>query len=154
MITLTLLHPDIPQNTGAILRLCACLEIPLQIIEPCGFIIGDKRYKRAVMDYGLEENITRFSSWEDFLIKKRENKERLILFTTSAIDSFHNFNFRLGDQLIFGSESSGAPKEVHETVDNRLKIPISSNLRSINLAQCAAIAASEALRQIDGFPKN
>ena len=146
-----LYQPSIPQNTGAIMRLCACLNIKLEIIEPCGFIWNDKRMKRAGMDYTEAVQVKRHPSWLKFSAE-RDQTSRLILFSTKAEISYHQFSFSPTDQILFGNEDSGVPREVHEMATHRLKIPILPIHRSLNLAQAAAIAASEALRQLNSWP--
>ena len=133
------------------MRLCACLNIKLEIIEPCGFIWNDKRMKRAGMDYTEAVQVKRHPSWLKFSAE-RDQTSRLILFSTKAEISYHQFSFSPTDQILFGNEDSGVPREVHEMATHRLKIPILPIHRSLNLAQAAAIAASEALRQLNSWP--
>jgi tRNA (cytidine/uridine-2'-O-)-methyltransferase len=139
---LALFQPDIPQNLGAALRLGACLDTPIDVIEPCGFPLSDAGVRRAAMDYGALAQITRHAVWAG----------RLILFTTKGAGPLHAFEFQRGDTLLFGRESSGAPPEVHEAADHRLFIPLAPGARSLNLTVSAAIALSEGLRQINAFP--
>jgi tRNA (cytidine/uridine-2'-O-)-methyltransferase len=153
LIDLVLYQPSIPQNTGAIMRLCVCLNIQLEIIEPCGFIWDDKRIKRASMDYAEHLKVKRHSSWLKFAAE-RNHTSRLILFSTKAEKFYHQFSFLPTDQILFGNEDSGVPKEVHEAATHCLRIPISPIHRSLNLAQAAAIAATEALRQLNTWPSN
>ncbi len=145
MISIALFQPDIPQNTAATIRLCACLNSTLEIIEPCGFQFDEKRLKNIYMDYYKKCKIIRHQSFEDF-IKSKKNK-RIILLTTKAKKIYHNFNFKKDDTILFGRESAGVPDFVHETVEERLKIPISKNTRSLNIVTSISIVLSEALRQ-------
>ena len=145
MFNIALYQPDIPQNTAAIIRLCSCFDITLEIIEPCGFHLGDKRLKRVAMDYLNNAKITTYKSYEDFLYKKK--KSRIILITTKAKKNYYNFKFKPNDTLLFGRESSGVPKNVHINSNERLKIPLKKNSRSLNISIAAAITLSEALRQ-------
>ncbi len=145
MISIALFQPDIPQNTAATIRLCACLNTTLEIIEPCGFQFDEKRLKSIYMDYYTKCKIIRHDSFENF-IKSKKNK-RIILLTTKAKKSYYNFNFKKGDTLLFGRESAGVPDSVHKTVGERLKIPISKNTRSLNIVTSISIVLSEALRQ-------
>jgi tRNA (cytidine/uridine-2'-O-)-methyltransferase len=145
MISIALFQPDIPQNTAATIRLCACLNATLEIIEPCGFQFDEKRLKNIYMDYYKKCKIIRHQSFEDF-IKSKKNK-RIILLTTKAKKIYHNFNFKKDDTILFGRESAGVPDFVHETVEERLKIPISKNTRSLNIVTSISIVLSEALRQ-------
>jgi tRNA (cytidine/uridine-2'-O-)-methyltransferase len=149
---LALFQPDIPQNVGAALRLGACLATPVDVIEPCGFPLSDAGVRRAAMDYGALADLVRHSSWADFLAAPERKDGRLILFTTKGAEPLHGFEFRAGDTLLFGRESSGAPPQVHEAADARLFIPLAPGARSLNLTVSAAIALSEALRQTHGFP--
>lgn len=149
LINLVLFQPEIPQNTGAIIRLCSCLSVPMEIIEPCGFIMGDKRIKRVAMDYKMKNEIIRHKSWEAFYEKKRQSNKRLILFTTKVKKSFRDFNFMNEDLLLFGNESGGVPERVRDEVDESVTIPIAKNTRSLNLSMSVAIGVSEAMRQIE-----
>ena len=149
LINLVLFQPEIPQNTGAIIRLCSCLSVPMEIIEPCGFIMGDKRIKRVAMDYKMKNEIIRHKSWEAFYEKKRQSNKRLILFTTKVKKSFRDFNFMNEDLLLFGNESGGVPERVRDQVDESVTIPIAKNTRSLNLSMSVAIGVSEAMRQIE-----
>jgi tRNA (cytidine/uridine-2'-O-)-methyltransferase len=142
---IALFEPDIPQNTAAIIRTCACLGAKLEIIEPCGFLISDKRFKRVVMDYMDEKDINFYESVEVFLESKKN--QRIILMTTKASISYTNFKFEKNDTILFGRESAGVPKEIHELLNNRLKIPMESNKRSLNLASSVAIILAECLKQ-------
>ena len=142
---IALFEPDIPQNTAAIIRTCACLGTKLEIIEPCGFLLNDKRFKRVVMDYMNEKDIKFYKSFEDFF-KSKEN-QRIILMTTKASISYTNFKFDKNDTILFGRESAGVPKEIHKLLNNKLKIPMESNKRSLNLASSVAIILAECLKQ-------
>ena len=145
MFNIALYQPDIPQNTAAVIRLCACFGTTLEIIEPCGFQLNDKRLKRVAMDYLNKSKIKTYSSYENFLIKKKGS--RIILMTTKAKKKYTNFKFNKKDTLLFGRESEGVPKIVHGSSYERLKIPLKKNARSLNIAIAAAITVSEALRQ-------
>ena len=144
---IALYEPDIPQNTAAIIRTCSCLEVMIEIIEPCGFMINDKRFKRVVMDYLDEKMIKFYKNYNDFFQTKKEEKTRIVLMTTKASNSYSNFKFKVTDTILFGRESAGVPEKIHKLVDKRLKIPLSSNKRSLNLASSVAITLSESLRQ-------
>ena len=145
MFNIALYQPDIPQNTAAVIRLCSCFDTTLEIIEPCGFHLNDKRLKRVAMDYLNKSKIITHKSYKDFLIKKKNS--RIILMTTKAKKNYNNFNFNFKDTLLFGRESEGVPKIVHNNSYERLKIPLKRNARSLNVAMAAAITLSEALRQ-------
>ena len=149
---LALFQPDIPQNLGAALRLGACLDVPVDVIEPCGFPFSDAGVRRAAMDYGALASVERHASWADFLARPERRDGRLVLFTTKGAGALHDFEFRAGDTLLFGRESRGAPDEVHAAADRRLFIPLAPGARSLNLTVSAAIALSEALRQTNRFP--
>tara|TARA_B100001057_G_scaffold431958_1_gene459793 strand:- start:2607 stop:3080 length:474 start_codon:yes stop_codon:yes gene_type:complete len=142
---IALFEPDIPQNTAAIIRTCACLGAKLEIIEPCGFLLTDKRFKRVVMDYIDEKNINFYQNAESFFSSKKD--QRIILMTTKASKPYTNFKFEKNDTILFGRESSGVPKNVHEIIKNRLKIPMEINKRSLNLASSVAIILAECLKQ-------
>jgi tRNA (cytidine/uridine-2'-O-)-methyltransferase len=149
MMRIALYEPDIPQNTGTILRLAACLGFEAHIIEPTGFPSSDRAFRRAGMDYLDQVALTRHVSWPAFDAWRRERRLRLILFTTAADRSYLDHAYTADDVLLFGRESSGVPQAVHEAADARLKIPLRQGLRSLNVAVAAAMAAGEALRQID-----
>ena len=149
---LALFQPDIPHNLGAALRLGACMATAVDVIEPCGFPLSDAGVRRAAMDYGALAEMKRHASWADFLSAPQRKAGRLILFTTKGAGPLHEFEFRIGDTLIFGRESSGAPQEVHAAAEARLFIPLAPGARSLNLTVSAAIALSEALRQTNSFP--
>ena len=142
---IALYKPDIPQNTGAIIRLSACLNLKVHIIEPCGFNLNDTRFKRVVMDYIGFSKISRYEDYDIFL--KKNLKSRIILMTTKAKQSYHQFKFRRSDILLFGRESAGVPEFLHKTIKNKLKIPMNKKTRSLNVAMTVAIVAAEALRQ-------
>ena len=144
-IKIALFEPDIPQNTAAIIRTCACLGADLEIIEPCGFLINDKRFKRVVMDYMDKKMIKFYSGVDHFLNDK--SKERIILLTTKASKSYNSFKFKINDTLLFGRESAGVPKKIHGIIKNKLKIPMMKKKRSLNIASSVAIVLAENLRQ-------
>jgi tRNA (cytidine/uridine-2'-O-)-methyltransferase len=143
---IALFEPDIPQNTAAIIRTCACLGAKLEIIEPCGFIMNDKRFKRVVMDYMNEKDIKFYKSSENFF-KSKEN-QRIILMTTKASISYTKFKFEKNDTILFGRESAGVPEKIHKLIKNRLKIPMKNNKRSLNIASSVAIILAESLKQV------
>ena len=145
MIDIALYKPDIPQNTAAIVRLSACLDLKVHIIEPCGFNLNDSRFKRVVMDYVKISKILRYKDFEDF--KNKNSKSRIILMTTKAEKSYHLFNFKKKDILLFGRESAGVPNEIHKEIKNKIKVRLNKKARSLNVAMAVAIVASEALRQ-------
>jgi tRNA (cytidine/uridine-2'-O-)-methyltransferase len=147
---LALYQPDIPQNTGTILRLCACFGIEAHIIEPSGFPTTDRAFRRAGMDYLDAVTIVRHRSWQDFAAWRGRESHRVLLFTTGATLSYLDFDYRADDILLFGRESAGVPADVHDAADARLKIPLRAGLRSLNVAVAAAIAVGEALRQTGG----
>jgi len=149
---IALYQPDIPQNTGTILRLCACLGFQADIIEPAGFPATDRAFRRAGLDYVDAVAIVRHRSWQEFEAWRRSKRHRLVLFTTTAPRSYLDYRYRADDILLFGRESAGVPKEVHEAADARVLIPMRPGLRSLNVALAAAMAAGEALRQIAGPP--
>jgi tRNA (cytidine/uridine-2'-O-)-methyltransferase len=142
---IALFEPDIPQNTAAIIRTCACLGANLEIIEPCGFLFSDKRFKRVVMDY-MDEKMIKFYQSSDEFFKSKKN-ERVILMTTKSSESYSTFKFKSDDTLLFGRESAGVPKNVHNLIEHKLKIPMINNKRSLNIASSVAIILSENLRQ-------
>ena len=144
---IALYKPDIPQNTAAIIRLSACLNLKVHIIEPCGFDLNDTRFKRVVMDYHELSNIFRYADYNTFL--KKHKKSRIVLMTTKAKKSYYKFKFRKNDMLLFGRESAGVPKILHKTIKTKLKVPINKKTRSLNVAMSVAIISSEALRQND-----
>ena len=146
---IALYEPDIPQNTASIIRTCSCLGAYLEIIEPCGFLFSDKRFKRVVMDY-MEVDKIRFYKSADEFFNFKKNK-RIILISTKGIKSYTNFNFNASDTILFGRESAGVPKKVHNKVNEILKIPMIKNKRSLNLASSVAIVLAEQLRQIRNY---
>ena len=153
---LALFQPDIPQNTGTLLRLGACLDLPIDIIEPCGFIFNERAMKRAGMDYLNIANYRRHNSWQDFLEYREQHPEeygRLILMTTKASIPYTDFKFKPNDIILMGRESAGVPDSIHQMVDSRLIIPMNQNARSINVAVSAVMVIGEALRQTNLFPK-
>ena len=150
---IALFEPDIPQNTGTILRLAACLGVEAHIVEPAGFPTSDRAFRRAGMDYLDQVTIIRHTSWRAFEDWRRTAGARLLLFTTGASASYFDHMFRPDDILAFGRESAGVPEAVHRAADARLKIPMQAGLRSINVAMAAAMALGEAMRQTNGFPK-
>ena len=142
---IALYEPDIPQNTASVIRTCSCLGANLEIIEPCGCLLTDKRFKRVVMDYMEVDKIRFFKSADEFFNFKKN--KRIILISTKGIKSYTNFNFNASDTILFGRESAGVPNRVHNKVNEILKIPMIKNKRSLNLAVSAAIIISESLRQ-------
>ena len=149
MINIVLYKPDIPQNTAAIVRLSACLNLKLHIIEPCGFNLDDSRFKRVAMDYINLREIERYSDFEAF--QKKNIKSRIILMTTKSKKFYFKFKFKKNDFLLFGRESAGVPSEVHKSIKDRLKVPLSGKSRSLNVAMTVAIVAAEALKQNNFF---
>jgi tRNA (cytidine/uridine-2'-O-)-methyltransferase len=144
---IALFQPDIPPNTGTILRLCACLDVTAHIIEPAGFPVSDRAFRRAGMDYLDQVSLTRHDSWTKFEQWRAEQGYRLVLFTTKGATSYLDFGYGVSDILLFGRETAGVPEAVAEAADARLKIPIKPSLRSLNVAMAAALALGEALRQ-------
>jgi tRNA (cytidine/uridine-2'-O-)-methyltransferase len=144
---IALFQPDIPQNTGTILRLCACMDVAAHIIEPAGFAISDRRFRRAGMDYLGHVALTRHDSWSKFEQWRKDAGYRLVLFTTKAASSYLDYQYRTDDILLFGRETAGVTDEVVAAADARLVIPINPNLRSLNVAMTVAMALGEALRQ-------
>ena len=142
---IALFEPDIPQNTAAIIRTCACLGAKLEIIEPCGFLLSDKRFKRVVMDYMEKNQIRFYESYNQFFENKKN--QRIILMTTKATVSYTKFKFNINDTILFGRESAGVPEEVHKMIKNKLIIPMKKNIRSLNVATSVAIILAESLRQ-------
>ena len=142
---IALYEPDIPQNTGAIIRICSCLGADLEIIEPCGFLFSDKRFKRVVMDYMDEKMIKFYRDYNDFFESKKN--QRVILMTTKASVPYATFNFKINDTILFGRESAGVPEKIHVLINNKLKIPMINNKRSLNIASSVAIILAENLRQ-------
>ena len=142
---IALYEPDIPQNTAAIIRTCACLGVKLEIIEPCGFLLSDKRFKRVVMDYMDWDKIVIYRSSDKFFEAKKN--QRIVLMTTKASVSYTEFKFEKNDTILFGRESAGVPESVHQLINDRLKIPMSEDSRSLNIASSVAIILAESLRQ-------
>jgi tRNA (cytidine/uridine-2'-O-)-methyltransferase len=149
-VRLALYEPDIPQNAGALVRLGACLGVGIDIIEPCGFLWSDAKLRRAGMDYLDRAEVKRHASWADYLAGRCG---RLVLLTTGADRTYTDFMFAPDDTLLLGRESAGVPNRVHQTAHARLRVPMRTELRSLNVAQAAAMVLGEALRQTDGFPK-
>jgi tRNA (cytidine/uridine-2'-O-)-methyltransferase len=148
LLTLALFEPDIPQNTGTMLRMCACLGIDAALIEPAAFSISDPRFRRAAMDYLDHVSLTRHASWRAFLGWRAENPARLILLSTRASLAYTEIEYAHGDILLVGRESAGVPEDVHKAADTRVGVPMQPGLRSLNVAVAAAMVAGEALRQI------
>jgi len=148
-VRLALYEPDIPQNAGSLMRLGACLGVGIDIIEPCGFLLSDRNFRRAGMDYLQSADIQRHESWARFY---RAAQSRLVLLTTKGGMAYTDFAFTPGDILLVGRESAGVPQDVHDAVAARLVIPLRPGLRSLNVAQAAAMVLGEALRQTSGFP--
>jgi tRNA (cytidine/uridine-2'-O-)-methyltransferase len=144
---IALFQPDIPQNTGTILRLCACLEVSAHIIEPAGFPVSDRNFRRAGMDYLDQVTLMRHDSWMKFDEWRKQDGYRLLLFTTKGATPYLDFRYQASDILLFGRESAGVPEAVADLADARLRIPIRPALRSLNVAMAAALAVGEALRQ-------
>jgi tRNA (cytidine/uridine-2'-O-)-methyltransferase len=142
---IALYKPDIPQNTAAIIRLSACLNLKIHIIEPCGFDLHDARFKRVVMDYMGMSRVFRYEDYDDFLKKNKD--KRIVLMTTKAKKHYHKFKFKKNDMMLFGRESAGVPKNLHKTIKKRIKIPMNKKTRSLNVAMSVAIISAEALRQ-------
>ena len=145
-----LYQPDIAQNLGAAMRLCACFETELEVIEPCGFPLTTKALRRTAMDYGAPGDLIRHTDWEHFLATS--GSARKILFSTKGATELTKFDFRQSDVLLFGRESAGVPEEIHSAVDGRVIIPLAGDMRSFNLATSVAIGLYEALRQTNGLP--
>jgi tRNA (cytidine/uridine-2'-O-)-methyltransferase len=149
---IALFQPDIPQNTGTILRLCACLDVAAHIIEPAGFATSDRVFRRAGMDYLDQVSLSRHDSWSKFEQWRREKGHRLILFSTKGVGSYLDYSYKAADILLFGRESAGVTDEVVAAADARVVIPIKPGLRSLNVAMAAAMALGEALRQTRHAP--
>ncbi|MGB0632413.1 MAG: tRNA (cytidine(34)-2'-O)-methyltransferase [Alphaproteobacteria bacterium] len=146
---IALYQPDIPQNAGAVLRLAACLQVPVDVIEPCGFVLDDRRLKRVAMDYGAQANVERHASWQHW--KSVREGERMILLTTMGTTRYTDFEFDPSDILLLGRESAGVPADVHEAADGRLIVPMAPGARSLNVVTAAAMVLGEAMRQTGGF---
>lgn len=149
---IALFQPDIPQNAGTILRLCACMGVAADIIEPAGFPVSDRAFRRAGMDYLDRVEIRRHVSWTTFEADRRMAGRRLVLATTHATQPYTDFLFGADDVLLFGRESAGVPPAVHDAADERVLVPLMPGLRSLNIAVAAAMILGEALRQTGGFP--
>ena len=147
---LALYQPDIPQNAGSLMRLCACLGVAMDIIEPCGFLLSDRNFRRAGMDYRAGVDLTRHESWDAF---ETGRAGRLLLLTTRAAQPYAGFAFAPGDTILMGRESAGVPEAVRARADAQLLIPMRAGMRSLNVAQAAAMVLGEALRQTEQFPK-
>ena len=143
---IALFEPDIPQNTAAIIRTCSCLGTKLDIIEPCGFLLNDKRFERVVMDYMNKKDIKFYKNFDEFYDSKKN--QRIILMTTKAAISYTEFKFEKNDTILFGRESAGVPEKVHKLIKNRLKIPMKNNMRSLNIATSVGIILAESLKQL------
>jgi tRNA (cytidine/uridine-2'-O-)-methyltransferase len=150
ILRLALYQPDIPQNAGSLMRLCACLGVAMDIVEPCGFLLTDRNFRRAGMDYRAGTDLTRHESWESF---RQTASGRLLLLTTRAAQPYAGFAFQPSDILIVGRESAGVPENVHAAAHARLLIPMRAGMRSLNVAQAAAMVLGEALRQTGSFPE-
>ena len=150
---LALYQPDIPQNTGAILRLAACFGLPVDVIEPCGFAFDDRRMRRAGMDYLDHVEVHRHRSWDAYRTARAGTAGRLVLLTTKAAVPHTEIRFEASDSLLLGRESAGVPEDVHAAADVRIRIPMRAGLRSLNVAMAAAIVAGEAMRQL-GYPES
>ena len=151
-LRIALFEPDIPQNTGAILRLAACLDIGVDIIEPCGFVYSERRLKRSGMDYLERVTVKLHQSWENYSVSRVGSRGRLLLLTTRAEQAYTSFEFLVQDTLLLGRESAGVPEKVHQAADVRLTIPMANGMRSLNVAQSASMVLGEALRQTRVFP--
>ena len=147
MINIALYQPDIPQNTAAIIRICACFDINLEIIKPCGYFFDKKKLDRIYLDYLDICNLRFYESYDDFFSKKKDS--RLILLTTKSDSNYTKFLYKKNDTLVFGKESAGVPDEIHNSIQNKLTIKMNKKTRSFNIASSVAIVASEALRQIN-----
>lgn len=150
LLRLALFQPDIPQNAGTLIRLSACLGLPLDVIEPCGFLWDEKRMRRAGMDYVDQARVRRHASWPAF--RQTQGAGRLVLLTTAGACRLDGFSFRSGDVIMVGRESAGVPAEVAAAADVALRIPMAPGLRSLNVALAATLAVGEALRQLNAYP--
>lgn len=148
---LALYQPDIAANVGAMIRLSACLGLPLDIIEPCGFPLGDKDIRRVAMDYRALAEIVRHASWHEFVKKGLRENDRLVLLTTAAEARYVDFAYAASDVIVVGREGRGAPDEVHRAADARIRVPMTAGARSLNVAIAAAMVLGEALRQTGAF---
>lgn len=146
-ISLAFYQPDIPQNVGAAMRLCACLDVPMHVIEPCGFAWKDSEFKRSGMDYRNHVDLTKSSSWDNFIQTKQ--KGRVILLTTKASVPYTDITYQDGDTLLLGRESAGVPDDIHASVDERILIPMHGTMRSLNVINSASMVLGEAIRQVN-----
>jgi tRNA (cytidine/uridine-2'-O-)-methyltransferase len=149
---LALFEPDIPQNAGTLMRLGACLDVAVDVIEPCGFVFDERRMRRAGMDYLDQVDLTRHASWAAYQARFSKQAGRLILLTTHAATSYTDFKFQPDDTVLLGRESAGVPDAVHEAADARVTVPMAADARSLNVAVAAAMVLGEGLRQTNGFP--
>lgn len=149
---LVIFQPDIPQNTGTMVRLAACLGVPVDIVEPAGFDVSDRNFRRSGMDYLDRVEIVRHPSWRAFDAWRREKGLRLVLTTTRGATSYVDFSFGEGDAIVMGRESTGAPDYLHDAAEARVRVPLRADMRSLNVAVCAGMVLGEALRQTRGFP--
>lgn len=149
-LRLALYQPDMPPNTGAMMRLCACFGVGLDIIEPCGFALDDKKLKRVAMDYTNHLNYQRHASWDDF--RRNIAGRRVVLLTTKSDQPYYRFDFQPNDILMVGRESAGVPFDVHQTVEARITIPLHPAARSLNVGMAAAIVLTDALKRTGSFP--
>lgn len=152
---IALYEPDIPQNTGTVLRTAACFEIGVDIIEPCGFVWDEKRLRRAGMDYLDTVDMVRHASWQKYLEQRQANQEsgRMVLLTTKGSVPYAAFAFQPADTILLGRESAGVPDSVHDCVDARIRIPMAAGMRSLNVAVSAGVVMGEALRQLHAYPQ-
>lgn len=148
---IALYQPDIPQNTGNIFRLAACLGVSVDVIEPAGFFFDDKRLQRSLMDYIYHLDYKRHVDWETFFQWSKTHNYRLILLTTKSQKKYYEFEYNNNDILLFGRESAGVPEKIHQCVDERLLIPMQKGLRSLNVSNAASMIVGEALRQLNSF---
>ncbi len=148
---LALYEPDIPQNAGTLMRLCACMDVAVDLIEPCGFVLDDRRFRRSAMDYLDRLDLSRHLSWDAYSDAAPARGGRLILLTTKADTVYTDFLFQSGDTLLVGREGVGVPDAVHDAADARLRVPMAASMRSLNVAVAAAMVLGEALRQTAGF---
>jgi tRNA (cytidine/uridine-2'-O-)-methyltransferase len=152
-VHLALFEPDIPQNAGALIRLGACLGVPVDVIEPCGFLFSEAGFRRAGMDYLGMAQITRHTSWQAYVAAQDGGSGRIVLLTVKGSVPYTEFAFAPDDTILLGRESAGVPDFVHNAADARLRIPLQTGLRSLNVAQAGAMVLGEALRQTNGFPR-
>ena len=154
-VRLALYQPEIPQNTGTLLRTAACLNLGVDIVEPCGFVFSDKHLKRAGMDYSDLATVVRHNDWDDFqAVRQTQDGRRLVLLTTKGAVPYTEFSFHENDVLLLGNEGSGVPETVHKCVDARITVPMVPDMRSLNMAVAAVMVLGEALRQVSQFPKS